>query len=166
MAASWHKLASIVLLTVTGAASIRSGLAAEECIALLQHGIYDSFRELGVSGNYSQAQNEFCSEYRKYRERGAGGSASANIELFGGSASYSEKQIDALGQAMCEAEFSVEDAQSRSKLMRTTINPDAVSAFRDCVELSRDSFLQVQTNFGNPMVISIALIPPTGQSTQ
>ena len=42
--------------------------AQDQCSNLLQHGIYDHYRELGESSSLSEIRREFCSAYQKYKE--------------------------------------------------------------------------------------------------
>lgn len=117
---------------------LRLALAQDtsNCVALLQHGIYDTFRQ--TSGNVSSAQYKFdlCQAYSKLQSDKAGGSVSAHYALIGGEASYSSDQLQQIGESMCTTTASSNFSQANLDIMQQVVDQAAVDAYKQCVILN------------------------------
>ena len=129
------------------ALSATSAKAAEECNALLAHGIYDYARSEKIDNSASYLQNEICTTYSKYKSDQAGGNAKASYGLFGGKASYSQQQIESIGSAMCAGSISDASASALLNAASSKISPVAVQAWADCNKQSKE--FRVNTEFAN-----------------
>jgi hypothetical protein len=106
------------------------------CTALLQHGIYDTFRQ--TSGNVSSTQYKFdlCQAYNRLQTDKKAASISAHYALAGGEASYSSDQLDQIGQTMCTSTTSNTYSQTDLNVMQQVIDQAGVDAYTQCVKLN------------------------------
>ena len=61
--------------------------AQEACSALLEHGIYDHFRQSNVSNSAAQMKSQICEAYSKLQQSSSNVSASGHYGVIGGSVS-------------------------------------------------------------------------------
>ncbi len=102
-------LAKGLLLVSAGALVVN---AQDQCTALSQNGLYNTYRTNSGNSNVSQSQSQFCSDYNSYKQTGVQGNIAASYELFSGSANFSQSAVDAVGQAVCTSNFSASSASS------------------------------------------------------
>jgi microcystin-dependent protein len=110
--------------------------AQDRCIALLQNGIYNTYRTVSGNSNLSQAQAQFCSDYNSYKQSGVAGNLGVSYGLLSGNAGFSQSQVEAVGQAMCSSNFSYQTAQSMLNNFASIVDPGAISAFNTCVAVA------------------------------
>jgi len=104
------------------------------CAVLLQQGIYDTYKQKSGAVNASQFHTNLCDAYSRYKQDQQAGSIQANYGVFGGGGSYSASQLDVIGRAMCTATDSSAYSQNDLSIASSTINPQAVLAFSDCMK--------------------------------
>jgi len=104
------------------------------CSVLLQQGIYDTYKQKSGAVNSSQFHTYLCDAYSRYKQDQQAGSVQATYGVFGGGGSYSASQLDVIGKAMCTATDSSAFSQNDLSIASSTINPQAVLAFSDCMK--------------------------------
>lgn len=118
-------------------ASISTAQSESNCVALLQHGIYDHIRETSSGGSASQNTSAFCNSYSSWRQSSSGGGGGLSIPGVGGlSGSYSREQAEAIASLVCSNSSSSASATSAATLAQDKINAEAVQAWRQCVALN------------------------------
>ncbi|GEO43633.1 hypothetical protein SAE02_77810 [Skermanella aerolata] len=111
--------------------------AQEHCVAGLRVGLYDHYMSTTSASDNSTIHNQICEAYKKYESDKMGGDVKASYGLFSGSASLSREQVEAIGQSMCQANFSKEASDKLIKTSSSVIAPTAVMAYQRCLELSQ-----------------------------
>lgn len=165
------KVKKFTLLALTIATLIApiAAQAQSECSALLQHGIYDHFRESNISSNASQMSSSICQTYQKYQQDVQNGSVSASYGLFDGSVSLSRSQIESIGQMMCKSDYSNQTASSIVNNASDLISVAAVNAWVECQRLSQDG-LRASTTFREDdqgeITFNLRYVAPPGTSPQ
>ena len=141
--------------------------AQDQCVALIQNGVYNTYRTVSGNSNVSQAQAQFCSDYNSYKQTGITGNLQASYGLFSGSASASTNQIDAVGQAVCSANFSSASANSILNTFASIVDPSVISAFTNCVNATNQGLIYTLTpSADDANTLSIYVhYQPIGQST-
>jgi hypothetical protein len=91
-------------------------------------------------------------------------SGSASYASFGGSASYSKSEIEAVGRAMCSSSTSESDVRSAQNVESSLIDPAAVAAFNQCLEVE-DAGLKAVTTQGNPLTVALVFDGGIGSGT-
>jgi len=144
-------------------AGVASGQDA--CVSLLQHGIYDHFREINVHASASEMYSNVCSTYDSYKKDQQSGQVSAQYGLFGGEIQLSRDQIESIGQTMCNIQRNAATASSQLQNARDVISAPAVQAFSDCVALYSDG-VRTTTTFReddqNELTIDVRYVAPPG----
>src|SRR5205823_561993 len=118
------------------------------CDELLKHGIYDFLSESGASSNRSAASNEICSTYSSHKSRNSAGQTEGHYtQLFNGSLSLSDTQLENLGQSMCSRNDQSFDAAHFAQVNQAVISGPAVNAWQACVTQVGKGNLFVTTDF-------------------
>lgn len=104
------------------------------CAVLLQQGIYDTYKQQSGAVNASQFHTYLCDAYSQYKQDQQAGSVQATYGILGAGGSYSASQLDVIGRAMCTATDSSAYSQNDLSIASSTINPQAVLAFSDCMK--------------------------------
>jgi hypothetical protein len=99
--------------------------------------LYNTYRTVSGNSSLSQSQSQFCSDYTSYKQSGVAGNVGASYELFSGSASYSQAQIEAVGQAMCSSSFNAASASAMLNSFASVVDPNVINAFNECVADSK-----------------------------
>jgi hypothetical protein len=133
-----------------------SAVSQDACLALLNHGLYDEIIVKGLSTNYSDIQNEFCSAYSSFKSDTKGGSVKASYKVFSGKAKYSNSKIEKIGSFLCDSSKEVNDIYNNKSSLKRLINPQAVLAFSQCVDNSRNNLI-IDTFYGNSTLDSIVI---------
>lgn len=143
--------------------------AQEQCTALLQHGIYDKFRETNVGTSSSQFSSHLCQAYNKLKQDKAAGHAEASYGLIGGEGSFSSEQLEAVGQFMCTATASSSDISNNLSLVQDRISQPAIDAWRECLSLYADG-LRTKTTFREDdqgqITVELRYVAPPGAPPQ
>jgi len=115
--------------------AVASTAAAQDntCSVLLQHGIYDTYRQQSGAVNATQFHTNVCEAYNRYKQDQTSGSVKVSYAVFGAGGDYSSSQLDVIGRAMCSATESSAFSQSDLSVFSSTINPQAVVAFSECM---------------------------------
>jgi hypothetical protein len=132
------------LLLAGWAMAAQAALGEDLCSPLLQHGIYDSFRELSDQASSQTIDREVCEAYNKLQSDKINGAAQATYGLFSGSASVGRDQLEVLGQNRCDRNFSTAAAKALSEKAGRFVSQAAVEAWRDCTT----RLIASQTNGG------------------
>lgn len=160
---------TIIVLTAALQLTSTTARAQSECSALLQHGIYDHFRESNISANASQMSSSICQTYQKYQQDVQNGTVSASYGLFDGSASLSRSQVESIGQMMCKSDLSNQTASSVVTNASDLISVAAVNAWVECQRLSQDG-LRATTTFREDdqgeITFNLRYVAPPGTSPQ
>lgn len=142
----WKATSTLVSLVGCLMMATSQASAQAECNALLVHGVYDHFRESGLSSSASRTSSEICQAYSRLQQDSASGGASANYGLFGGSVSLSRDQLESIASQMCKSDFSDAAASASTSRSGVIINAAAVQAWRECTALHQDG-LRASTTF-------------------
>lgn len=143
--------------------------AQDRCIALIQNGLYNTYRTVSGNSSLSQAQSQFCSDYNSYKQSGVAGSLGASYGLFSGSASYSQAQVEAVGQAMCSSSFNAASASAMLNNFASVVDPSVTNAFTACVSASSKGLIySLDPSPADPNTLTISayyspnrsLVPP------
>ena len=153
-------------LVVMFALTCLSAFAQQECSSLLEHGIYDHLRDSDVRSSASQMKSDICTAYEKMQRDVISGNVKASYGLFDGQASMNRSQLESISQQMCKSDFSQSAAASTAEHSSSVIDPDAVAAWRDCLQLYADG-LRVKTSFRESdqgaITLAVRYVAPAGQ---
>ena len=116
-------------------------LAQDQCVALIQNGLYNTYRSESGNANLSQVQSQFCSDYNSYKQTGLTGNLSVSYGLFSGSASASQNQIDAVAAAVCSSNFSYSSANAMLNTFSSVVDPSITEAFTNCVNATNQGLI-------------------------
>jgi len=105
------------------------------CAPLIQHGIYDTYRQTAGSVNSAQYKFDLCQAYNRLQTDKKNASVSGHYGLAGGEGNYSAEQLDQIGQAMCTATQTSTYSQSDLNVMQQVIDQSAIDAYKECVSL-------------------------------
>lgn len=143
-----HKLQNSVIAVVTLAlltGSLRPIFGQDACIALLQHGIYDTHASQSSSQSYAMFKSAFCGWYSSYRQTHQSGAASVAIPIadipIGLSGSLTYGEADSMSQALCSSQASTSSMDSSWQQIDKTLNPGGTQAFSSCVQALRGGLL-------------------------
>jgi hypothetical protein len=103
------------------------------CSVLLRHGIYDTYRQQSGAVNATQFHTNLCEAYSRYKQDQSSGSVRVSYAVFGAGGDYSASQLDVIGRTMCSTSESSAFSQSDLSVFSSTINPQAVVAFSECM---------------------------------
>lgn len=136
---------------------VTPAFSQDECVALLQHGIYNTVRSEQAGSQASTIYSQLCSSYNSYKAGSLLANAGGSYALFSGSASFSKSEVESIGQAMCSTNYSNDAAASQLSNFSSVVSPEGLSAFNSCVSNSRAG-LVVTTNFDEyaPELLSIS----------
>ncbi len=148
--------AAIVALTLSVVPF--AAFAQDQCVSLIQNGLYNTYRSSTGSSNISQAQAQFCSDYNSYKQTGITGNVQASYGLFSGSAGASTNQIDAVGQAMCSASLQNSSATTMISTFASVVDPSVTAAFNQCVAATNQGLIYTLTPSAiDPNTLSVSL---------
>lgn len=134
----------------------------DTCTSLLEHGIYNHFRESNVSDSTSEMNTEVCNTYQRYMTDKKNGNAQASYGLFDGSVELSAEKLEQSAQTMCQSDYSYKQASALVKNSRDIISSQAVEAWQACVK-SYARGLRPVTTFTDERILSISIeysLPP------
>jgi hypothetical protein len=130
----------VFAIFLTGVLSVsQSVLHAQDnsnCVALLQHGIFDTFRQSNGTVNSAQYKYDLCTAYSKLQHDQLSGSAMGFYDLAGGEGKFSSDQLTQIGSSMCTASSSSTYSQSDLNTFSQVIDPSAAAAYTECVKLN------------------------------
>jgi microcystin-dependent protein len=131
-------------------------VAQDACTALLKNGIFNTARTTQRGISSSTISNRICTNYSLYKQGKLSANANGSYELYSASASFSSDQVEAIGQAMCSANYSDQQANSEINNFSSVVSSDAMSAFRSCMT-SAGAGLIVETTFSqdDPEIVKI-----------
>jgi len=141
-----------------------STAAQDQCVALLQHGIYNTMRSQQAGSSASSVYNQVCSSYNSYKAGSLKADASGNYYMISGAASFSKAEVESIGQAMCNTGYSNDQAASQVSNFSAVVSPEGLAAFQDCVKSSKNG-LVVTTQFDEnaPELVTLsAVYTPVG----
>jgi len=149
--------------------------AQDLCSPILQHGIYDSFREYSDQANSQTIDNQVCEAYSKLLTDKTSGHLSASYGIGKGDVSMTREQLEAIAQSKCDRRFSSSSDKDLVEKAGRFISPAAVEAWRDCTArqaaASSNGGLVVDTKFlgeelgGTGVSVSLRNAPTTGRQT-
>jgi microcystin-dependent protein len=160
-------LAKIRVLIAAVLVSTTSGYGEDRCVALIQNGLYNTYRSISGSSSLSQAQSQFCSDYNSYKQSGQAGNLGASYAAFSLSANYNASQVEAVGQAMCTADFRSDSAKAMLNTFASVVDPNVTKAFTACVDNAKTGLmydLTPSSSDANTLTISAYFQPPVGDS--
>jgi hypothetical protein len=115
--------------------------AQDACIALLQHGIYDTHVSKSSTQSYAMFKSSFCGWYSSYRQTHQSAGAGIAIPIadipIGLSGSMTYGEADAMSQALCSAQASASSSDSTWQQIDKTLNTSGTQAFSSCVQALR-----------------------------
>jgi microcystin-dependent protein len=154
-------MARIRLLTSWSVASLALSIspasAQDRCVALVQNGLFNTFRTSSGNSNLSQAQTQFCSDFNSFKQSGVQGNLGVSFGLFSGSANVSQSQIEAVGQAVCSSSLSNSAANSMLSSFSSVVDPSVTAAFTNCVNASsRGLIFDLQPSSSDPNTLTIS----------
>jgi hypothetical protein len=157
---------SFIVLAIASSTLIEA--QQDACIALLQHGIYDSHTTKTSQQSYQEFRSSFCSWYSSYRASHSGGSGGVTIPVgdipIGISTSLTYGEAEAISSAMCTADYSQGANAHQFEEASRYIDPNGASAFTACVTAEAGG-LRMQTNINDDetqAVIAMAYQIPMG----
>ncbi len=136
--------------------AVGTAFSQDECVALLQHGIYNTVRSEQTGSQASTIYSQLCSSYNAYKAGTLQAGANGSYGLYSGGASFSKAEVESIGQAMCSTNYSNDEAVSQLSNFSSIVSAEGLSAFNSCVSNSRAG-LVVKTNFDEyaPELLSI-----------
>jgi hypothetical protein len=163
-----RKLAFLLAVSICGhitRVNLWAQVDSDLCSSLLQHGLYDRLREQQASSSATQFSNSLCSAYERLQQDKKGGGAKVSYGLASGSASFNSEQLEYVGQFMCTNTFYQSASNDSLALLRQTINPAAVDAWKECISQANRG-LKVKTYFREEdqalMTLEISYTAPIG----
>ena len=140
----------------------------DTCRGLLQHGIYDYFRQTNDNSSYAQTRKAICDTYNAYEAGSVKADASGNVPLtFSASASVSVQTLKTLYASMCQDDQSVTANQALQTQASSVISSEALNAYVQCRKLA-DAYLVSDTQYTEDEVgtrqvqIGVRYAPPPG----
>ena len=155
---------ALALLSVLAIPSIPT--AQDACVALLRHGIYNTYRESQSASSVSTLSSQLCASYSAYKAGKLEADAQVRYGLFSGGGSYSREEVEAIGQAMCSSAYSNDEAAKARDRFSSIVSPEGLHAFDECVKAARNG-LQIDVSYDEtaPEIVTIAASfspPPPG----
>ncbi len=131
--------------------------AQNQCTALIQNGLYNTYRTTTGSSSLTVAQSNFCTAYQSYKQNHVAAGLSGSYGILSGNANASIEQIEAVGSALCTASFSQASASANLEKYATIVDPNITAAFTKCVEASNHGLIyNLQPFANNPNVLTIS----------
>lgn len=127
------------IVVITAIALTLSGIKAQDaCIALLQHGIYDTHSAQGSTQTFASFKSNFCSWYSSYRQTHQSAGASLTIPIvdipIGLSGNMTYGEADAMQQGLCSSQASTSSLDQTWAQIDRTLNAGGTQAFVECVK--------------------------------
>jgi hypothetical protein len=155
-------LISVGLILVAGPA-----LAEDQCIALLKHGIYDIFRQHDQNADDSTINRKLCANYKFYQNHEFQGQLSGQY-MFGvgsGQGGFSDDQVQAIGQAMCDENYSQAKAATQHDQFSRVLDQGALDLLKHCGDRTTaglSSNITPRSDTPNIVTIQATYSPPPG----
>jgi hypothetical protein len=134
----------------------------DECVALLRHGIYDTYRSQQNGASTSTVYNQICTNYQLYENHALKVDVNGQYGLFSGGGSFSDDAVKSIGQAMCGSNYSNDQASQQIDNFSQVISPAGADAFKACVRLHQKGLI-VDTLFDendpNTATIGVTYVP-------
>jgi microcystin-dependent protein len=111
-------------------------LGQDQCVALLRHGMYNTYRSTSGSSTVSGAKSDFCNAYSSFKQSGQSASLEASYKVFSGSASYNQQSVEALASSVCGSNMSHAQANAVLDTLSSVIDSNAIDAYKTCVASS------------------------------
>jgi hypothetical protein len=120
---------------------------ADDCTALLQHGIYDTYRSANLGAKAQDIRNHLCTSNSSTNSNSTNATLNVNAIGYGnGGATYSASQTQAIYNAMCSDGSSISSDTQTANTYTQIIDRTAVAAWQQCVSLSQEG-LHVKTTY-------------------
>lgn len=149
--------------------------AQDLCGPLLQHGIYDSFRERTDQANSQLIDREVCDAYSSLKNSSNSASGSASYAGFGAKFGMSNQQLDVIGKNRCEKDYSATASKELIEKAGRYISEPAVEAWKDCTQrviaAQKNGGLVVDTTYlgeelgGSGLTIGLRNAPAIGSTS-
>jgi hypothetical protein len=130
MRRGWQTIISIFILVIAQV------VIAQNCDALLNHGIYNIRLETSESDYQYQLDTEFCSEEYTGESTSKQKSISASYKLISGSFGSSTAQIKEYQKSYCDQRNESESRSGSTVLKTQTLYDNAIAAWSRCNELA------------------------------
>jgi hypothetical protein len=164
MSLKWNRIALALGITIFNVSPL---VAQNDCIGLLQHGIYDTFRQTSGNMTATAYKADLCQSYSKLQTDRKAGAVQAHYGLAGGEGNYTSDQLDQLGESMCASTANNTYSQADLNTFQQVIDPSAVSAYKACIS-QNSSGLKTKTTIretdAGQMTLDMYYIAPVGGS--
>jgi hypothetical protein len=135
------------------------------CVALLQHGIYDYVRQVSGATSSAQYKYDLCQAYSRLKSDQQAAKVEGHYGLAGGEGDYSASQLDNIGQSMCTSTASSTFSQTDLNNMQQFIDPAGADAYKECVRLNsaglKSNTVIRETDAGQ-MTLDLWYVAPVG----
>ncbi len=107
------------------------------CVDQLRLGVYNSVRTRSTAQQASSAVQSMCSTYQSLSQTNVAASVMVDAPFFGVDARMSYAQLETLARSLCTNSDTRSMSAQEQDLLTQTISPDAMQAYRACVEAER-----------------------------
>lgn len=149
------------LTFVTGLCFCTS-VAAEPCIELIRHAMYDEVAGSSEASSYNEARTKFCKstfENKDNKERADTGAS--YMEIFKGKGDFSAEQRSESREAMCDEKYSLDTFNSKRQLFTRTLNAKALSVVDSCIRATSQGLrFTVEYPDEDKLVASVVYLTP------
>jgi phage-related tail fiber protein len=114
-----------------------SAAGQDQCVALLRHGLYNTYRSTSGNSSLTSAKSDFCNAYSQFKQSGQSASLEASYKVFSGSASYSQQNVESLASQACGSSSSYSQADAALDTLSQVIDGGAIDAYEKCVEAGK-----------------------------
>jgi len=119
--------------------------AQDGCVALLRHGIYNTYRSTSGNSSASSARSDFCTAYSQSKQTGHSAGLEASYKVFSGKATYSDQSAEALASSTCSNSFTASQADAMLDTFSQVIDSNAVDAYKTCTAAARGGLMYTIT---------------------
>jgi hypothetical protein len=145
---------------------------AQDCNAILQHGITNQLIIQTRQNSYEEARNSFCKSYNSYKEGGSTfglGSAGSGLTpqgLFESTFNidFSNSQTKRQAELLCENTVDIAQNEDARDFFAQTIDQNAIAAWNTCNKL-KDSGIEFSPQFNEidqTVIVSLRYVPIAG----
>lgn len=157
-------LTTFVLLTCAAESRAQNALNTS-CVDQLRLGVYNSVRTRSTSQQASSAVQSMCSTYQSLSQTNISASMMIDAPFFGLDARMSYGQLETLARSLCTSSDSRSMSAHEQDVLTQTISPDAMQAYRACVEADRHGLHFRRTISGSESDLVTLALAYTGTGT-
>jgi hypothetical protein len=160
------KILSVALI-VACSLSTSPAIAADACIELIRHAVYDQVAGFSEASSYREASEKLCKSSETTKSDTKKADTGGAYGPYSGYGNFEDNQSSAFREAMCDSTFSLEKFNSTRQLFTKTLNPSALNVVDHCISAANQGLrFTVDYPDEDTMLVSIVFLAPPGDRSQ